>query len=144
MPRYMGIDHGRRRIGLAISDPGATLASPLTTLASSGDPDADARALVALADREGVEAFVIGLPYNMDGSEGPQASLCRQFAESLGAAAPGRPVTLWDERLSSFAADQALDQADVTKAQRKKHRDKIAAQKILQSFLDALKRNEVP
>jgi putative holliday junction resolvase len=140
MPRYMGIDHGQRRIGLAISDPDGTLASPLATLASTGDPGADARAVVEVADEEGAEAFILGLPYNMNGTEGPQAKICRAFAESLEAASPGRSVTLWDERLSSFAADEALDQTDLSSAKRKAHRDKIAAQKILQSYLESLKR----
>lgn len=137
MPRYLGIDHGRRRIGLAVSDPDASLASPLAILPASGDPIVDARKVVELADEQRVEAFVVGLPYNMDGSEGPQADVCRKFAGHLEAASSGRPVTLWDERLSSFAADQVMDQAELTSAKRKKRRDMIAAQVILQSYLDS-------
>jgi putative Holliday junction resolvase len=138
MPRYLGIDHGQRRIGLAISDSIGTLATPLATLPATGDAEVDAENILDLADHEGAEAFVVGLPLNMDGTEGPQAKICRDFAARLEADASGRCVVLWDERLSSFAADLVLDEAQVTKAKRKKHRDQIAAQKILQSYLDSL------
>ncbi len=142
MPRYLGIDYGRRRIGLAVSDELGTLASPLATLPSTGDPGVDARNVIDLADREEVEAFVVGLPLNMNGSEGPQAKLTRTFADRLQVESPHRPVTMWDERLSSFAADQVLDQAELSRAKRKRHRDQIAAQVILQSYLESLERND--
>ena len=138
MPRYLGIDHGRRRIGLAVSDEFGTLATPLATLPSTGDVATDARNVIDVADREGVEILVVGLPLNMDGSEGPQAQACRAFADSLRAESPGRAVELWDERLSSFAADQVLDQTDLSPAKRKRHRDQIAAQVILQGYIDYL------
>jgi putative holliday junction resolvase len=137
MPRTLGIDYGIRRIGLAISDRSATLASPGTTLASKGNPAADARNVVQWADREDVEAFVVGLPLNMDGTEGPQAALTKRFADHLKAAAPDRTVTLWDERLSSFAADQLLDQIPLSAGKRAKRRDPVAALVILQSYLDS-------
>jgi len=137
MPRYLGIDYGRRRIGLAISDPLGSLASPLATIPSTGDPADDARAIVAVADREDVEAFVVGLPINMDDSEGPQAKLSRNLAGCLRAESAGRPVELWDERLTTAAADALLDQTHLTSAKRKKHRDQIAALVILQGYLDA-------
>ncbi len=142
MPRYLGIDYGRRRIGLAISDPFGTLATPLATLPSSGEPAGDARNVIELADREEVDAFVVGLPMNMDGTEGPQAKLSRTFAAHLETESPNRTVALFDERLSSFAADQVLDQTDLSPAKRKKRRDQIAAQVILQGYLDALERSD--
>jgi len=144
MPRYLGIDHGRRRIGLAVSDEFGTLATPLATLPSTVDVATDARNVIDVADREGVEILVVGLPLNMDGSEGPQAQACRAFADSLQAESPGRAVELWDERLSSFAADQVLDQTDLSPAKRKRRRDQIAAQIILQSYLDSLEPEEGP
>ncbi|MBN1347696.1 MAG: Holliday junction resolvase RuvX [Phycisphaerae bacterium] len=138
MPRYLGIDYGKRRIGLAVSDEMATLASPLATLPSTGSPCTDALNVIDVADRERVEIFVVGLPLNMDGSEGPQAKLSRAFADGLRAGSTARTVELWDERLSSFAADQLLDQTGLSPAKRKKRRDQIAAQVILQSYLDSL------
>ncbi len=137
MGRILGIDYGRRRIGLAISDVGEALASPLTTLEANGNAEDDARKVVEVADAEDATAFVVGLPLNMDGTEGPQAKLTRAFGARLERGAPGRPVTFWDERLSSFAADQLLAQADLTRAKRKKRRDPIAAQVVLQAYLDA-------
>jgi putative Holliday junction resolvase len=138
MPRYLGIDYGRRRIGLALSDRIGTLASPAATLPAKGDPAVDAQNVVDWASREGVEAYVVGLPINMDDSEGPQAKVSRDFAGKLQAASGDRPVILWDERLSSFAADQLLDQTALSPAKRAKRRDQIAAQVILQSYLDSL------
>lgn len=137
MPRYLGIDYGLRRIGLALSDELATLASPLATLPSTGDPADDARNVVDVADREDVDGFVVGLPLNMDGTEGPQAKLVRTFAAGLEAESPRRTLQLWDERLSSFAADALLDQTELSRDKRKKHRDQIAAQVILQGYLDS-------
>ncbi len=138
MPRYLGIDYGKRRIGLAVSDVLGTLATPLATLPATRNPADDAVQVVAAADLEHVEAFVVGLPLNMDGTEGPQAKTTREFIRQLEARAGSRPVTAWDERLSSFAADELLDQTHLTSAQRKKRRDQIAAQVILQSYLDSL------
>jgi len=137
MARHLGIDYGRRRIGLAISDSAGRLASPSGTLPSAGEPSIDARNVVDWADREGVEAYVVGLPLNMDGTEGPQARLSRRFADALQEASGGKSVVMWDERLSSFAADQVLDGTHLSRGKRAKHRDRIAAQIILQSYLDA-------
>ncbi len=139
MPRYLGIDYGSRRIGLAISDRVGTLATPAATLPAKGDPNVDAENVADWSDRQGIEAFVVGLPLNMDGTEGPQARLTRAFAEQLEAAAGGRCVVLWDERLSSYAADQLLAQTTLSAGKRTKRRDQLAALVILQSYLDSLR-----
>ncbi len=135
--RYMGIDYGRRRIGLSISDPLGSLASPAGTLPAKGVARVDAQNVAVYAERQGIEAFIVGLPLNMDGSEGPQAKLTRDFADQLAAVVGPRPVAMWDERLSSFAADQLLEQTHLSTTKRAGHRDQIAAMVILQSYLDA-------
>ena len=136
MARYLGIDYGQRRIGVAISDDGGRFAAALSQLDAAGDANADARRVAELARQHNAEAFVVGLPINMDDTEGPQARRTRRFADRL-AERSGLPVHLQDERLSSFAADEVLSAAELTKAQRRRRRDKIAARMILQSFLDA-------
>jgi len=133
---WIGIDYGTRRIGLAISDPGGTFASPMETLAASGSLSKDAQAIVRWSEAHEPQGFVIGLPLNMDGTEGPQAAISRRFADALKSQTE-RPVELWDERLTSFQADQWLAEAEVKKTRRKQLRDALAAQAILQSFLDA-------
>lgn len=136
MPLYLGIDYGRRRIGLAISDASGLVASPLTTLDARGRLDEDARHIVELAGRHGVEQFVVGLPTNMDGTEGPQARLTRRFAARLAELA-GRDVHLQDERLTTWGAERLLDQAGLSSTRRKARRDAVAAQIMLQAYLDA-------
>ena len=104
MPRFLGIDHGTKRIGLAVSDPGATLALPLTTIAASGELSDDVSAILACAKEYDIDAFVVGLPLNMDDTEGNQAKTVRRFGEELERNS-GKPVYYWDERLSSHAAE---------------------------------------
>ena len=139
MARWAGIDYGKRRLGLALSDPGETIASPATTLDAAGTASADARLVHDWASENEVEGFVVGLPLNMDGSRGPQAKLSEDFAEQLRRLG-GLPVELWDERLSSFQADQHMQSSGLTAARQKRLRDALAAQVILQSFLDARRR----
>ncbi len=134
--RYLGIDYGTKRIGLAVSDPDGQVASPLTTLLSGGDPDTQARDVVRAAEDYGVEEWVVGLPLNMDDSEGPQSKLVRRFATCL-ARFTDDPVHLWDERLSSLTADDRMAQTGLTHKKKKKRRDALAAHVILQSFLEA-------
>ena len=136
MSRWLGIDYGKRRIGLALSDPGESIASPATTLEATGTAPGDARQVVQWASKNEIDAFVVGLPLNMDGSLGPQAQLSQNFADQLRRLG-NLPVELWDERLSSFQADEIMQSAGLTPAKRKKFRDALAAQVILQSFLDA-------
>ncbi len=132
----IGIDYGTKRIGLAAGDTDRRVASPLTTVIAQGDVAAHAQAVLQYADAYDVEAFVVGLPLNMDDTEGPQAKTTRRFGDQLALIA-SKPVHYWDERLSTFAADELLDTVDLTRAKRKSIQDAVAAQVILQSFLDA-------
>jgi len=135
VPRILGIDYGVKRIGVATADSEARIATPMTTVDGRNDVTRDARNVADLSPDETVETFVVGLPLNMDGSEGPQAELTRRFAAELERLS-GRPVRLQDERLSSFAAEEALDSAGLRGSRRKGLLDRIAAQKILQAYLD--------
>ena len=132
----MGIDYGTKRIGLALSDPGGTIASPLAVLQPRGDLDAQVRAVIAAGVEHDVELYVLGIPLNMNGSEGQQARLTRAFGALLGRQS-GKEVVECDERLSSRGADEHLAAADLTYKKRKARRDALAAQIILQGFLDA-------
>lgn len=144
MGRWIGIDYGTRRIGLAISDPGHRIASPTTTLPAAGHPGRDADRVLRWAADQEPGGFVVGLPLNMaDGSDSAQTRLTRAFADALGQRGP-LPVELWDERLSSFQADQYLDAAGVRPAKRRQLRDALAAQIILQAFLDARRPPDPP
>ncbi len=136
MERWIGIDYGTRRIGVAIADPGGTIASPAAVLRASGSVPGDARLVMQWASSMDAGGFVVGLPLNMDGSESAQTKLSQAFANALGKRTE-LEVVLWDERLTSFAADQVLDVANVGRSRRKTLRDAIAAQVMLQSFLDA-------
>lgn len=130
--RYLAIDHGSRRVGLAICDAQETIASPLCVL----DGRTDVLTQIAeIVEAEGVGAIVIGLPLNMDGSEGPQAAKARAFAERLGRHV-GLAVHLQDERLSSFSAGEKLEPAGLSRARRRDLLDAVAAAEILQSFLE--------
>lgn len=133
--RYLGVDYGQRRIGLAIGDDVLRIASPLGVVESNGHAQVDARKLIERARREGVEAIVVGLPLNMNDSEGPQAALTRKFINALRAASE-LVVHEQDERLSSAAADDAMNAAGLTPRQQASRRDMLAAQVILQAFLD--------
>jgi len=134
MPRYLAIDYGTKRMGFAVSDPSGTIATPLCAIRASGEPAADAERAARIGAREQIDEFVVGLPLNMDDTEGPQAKLCRAFAEAL-ARLTGRTVHLQDERLSSFAAEQVLRQAELSAKRRKELQDSLAAQVILDAFL---------
>ena len=136
MPRFLGIDHGSRRIGLAVSDAGATLASPLTTIAASGNLSVEIAAILSCARDYEIDVFVVGLPLNMDDTEGDQAKTARRFGVELQRIS-GKPVHYWDERLSSHAAEELLRPAELTRKKRKARLDRVAAQVMLQDFLDA-------
>ncbi len=136
MTRFLGIDYGGKRIGLSVSDPAATLASPLATIVAGSDAGADIRALLARTDGYDIDEFVVGLPLNMDDSEGDQARVAKRFGDEL-ARVTGKPVHLWDERLSTHAAAELLRPAGLTRKKRKKSLDSVAAAVLLQAFLDA-------
>ena len=131
----MGLDVGEKTIGVALSDELGLTAQPCQTLKRKGE-DQDLRAIRMLLEERGISVVVVGLPKNMDGSIGRQARRVTAFAarieESLDI-----PVVLWDERLSTAAAERVLIEADMSRAKRRKHVDKLAAAIILQGFLDS-------
>ena len=137
-----GIDFGTKRIGVAISNPEQTMSMPLENY-TLRKPELDAVWLKELARGYGVRGLVVGLPVHMSGDEGGKARLAREFGR-WAADVTGLPVTWWDERYSSSVADMRLDQSGASKKQRKGRRDQLAAQVILQSFLDAEDRNAPP
>jgi putative Holliday junction resolvase len=132
--KYLAIDYGSRRTGLAVCDPSQTICSPLAVLDSTRDLIAQ---ITEFIKTENAEAVVIGLPLNMDDSEGPQAKSVRAFAADL-AKSIEIQIHFQDERLTSFVADEKLDMTDLSPAQKKQRRDAVAAADILQSFLDSL------
>lgn len=133
--KYLGIDYGIKRIGLAQGDDETRIAFPLDTIAGRNDVTRDARNVADRGAAEAVDAFVVGLPINMDGTEGEQAALTRQFAAEL-ARLSGRAVQFQDERLSSAAAHEAMDAAGVGGRKRKGLTDALAAREILQAYFD--------
>ena len=131
--RYLAIDYGLKRTGLAVCDPAEKICSPHSVIeGQKGLTDK----LVQLIQGERIEAVVIGLPLNMDDSKGPQA----EAAEAFGSQLQKRidiPIHFFDERLSSFAAEEKLAAAGLNSSEKKKRLDAIAAAQILQAFLDA-------
>jgi putative Holliday junction resolvase len=132
--RLIGLDVGTKTIGLALSDVMRQIASPLETIRRTKFK-ADAGRLLALAAEHGVGGLVIGLPVNLDGSEGPRAQSTRAFARNLAQLTP-LPMAFWDERLSTAAAERALLEADTSRKRRAELIDKMAAAYILQGALD--------
>ena len=134
--RLLGLDLGTRTIGLALSDLLRMIASPLETLARKKF-SRDATQLEAVITEHDIAGLVLGLPRNLDGSEGPRAQSTRAFARNLShRQAP--PILLWDERLTTAAAERVLLEADTSRARRAEVIDKMAAAIILQSALDRL------
>lgn len=140
MARWLGIDHGGKRIGVAVGGAGESVTTPLEQL-SADDPDLSDR-IVSLAAEYDATGIVVGWPVNADGSEGPQGALARAFAISL-AEATGLDVRLWDERLSSFEADDRL-KGSLTRTQKKRRQDSVAAAVFLADFLSADGPNTTP
>ncbi|MGH7022804.1 MAG: Holliday junction resolvase RuvX [Caulobacteraceae bacterium] len=133
-----GVDHGEKRIGVAISDTSLTIASPATTIRKTKFTR-DAEALFALMAERGAGGLVIGLPVNMDGTEGPSCQSARAFARNL-LRLKDLPIAFWDERLSTAAVSRVLiGEADVSRARRAHAVDKMAAAWILQGALDRLR-----
>ncbi len=133
--RLLAIDPGKVRLGLAISDSERRIASPLTTY-TRRNPALDALFFKKIVADEDVAAIVIGLPIHEDGGEGEQAKAARVFGAWLHEAT-GLPCAFHDERFTTFAAESALLGAGLTKKKRKARRDRVAAQIILQAYLDA-------
>jgi putative holliday junction resolvase len=135
--RLLGLDLGEKTIGLALSDTRLTVATPMETL-QRGKFSADAAKLEAIIAAQGVGGLVIGLPLNMDGSEGPSSQSARAFARNF-AARSVLPVVLIDERLSTAAVTRTLIDADASRRRRAAVVDKMAAAYILQGALDRLR-----
>ena len=135
--KLMGLDLGTKTIGLAVSDTMFKIATPLETIKRSKFTK-DTQALRAFEETHNIGALVIGLPLNMDGSEGPRAQSTRAFARNF-SVKTNLPITYWDERLSTVAAEKALLEADITRKRRAEVIDHVAAAYILQGFLDRLK-----
>jgi putative Holliday junction resolvase len=136
--RLLGLDVGTKTIGLALSDVTRSVATPYETLRRTKFT-ADAKEIAAIVAKEGVGALVIGLPINLNGSEGPRAQSTRAFARNL-AAHVEVPMTFWDERLSTAAVERHLIEADASRKRRAEVIDRMAAAYILQGALDRLKR----
>lgn len=131
-----GLDLGEKTIGVAVSDRRRTVATPLTTIRRRKFT-LDAVELEKILDARGIAALVLGLPLNMDGSEGPRAQATRAFARNF-AQRRDLPILLWDERLSTVAAERALLEADASRRKRAEVIDHVAAGIILQGALDRL------
>jgi putative holliday junction resolvase len=135
----MGLDLGEKTIGVAVSDVGLMIATPIHLLRKTRFTE-DAEALLALMRARDAGGLVIGLPINMDGTEGPRCQSARAFARNLLRLRPDLPIAFWDERLSTAAVNRMLiDEADVTRHRRKELVDKAAAAWILQGALDRLR-----
>ena len=134
--RVLGVDLGSKRIGIAASDRSGTIATPLTVLKRSGSLPNDYKAIARIVEEEEAVAVVIGLPLNMDGSEGSAARNARIEAERL-ATVVGVPVYIHDERRSTVEADRVLMERNMNAQKRRKVVDKVAAAVILQSWLDS-------
>lgn len=134
--RLLGLDVGAKTIGIALSDVGRVIATPTTIIRRTKFRD-DVAQLKALVAEHEVGGLIIGLPINMDGSEGPRCQSVRQFAANV-LEVIDIPAALWDERLSTVAAERALLEADMSRKRRAEVIDKMAAAVILQGALDLM------
>ena len=132
--RYLAIDHGQKRTGLAVSDASETLVSPHSVIETQNEEELLKR-VISVIDEEKIEAVVIGMPFNMDGSEGPRVKKVRAFGKLL-ADRLKIQVLFHDERLSSFEAEQLMVGMELTRKKKKKRLDAIAAAEILKGFLE--------
>lgn len=136
--RLIGIDAGTKTLGLALSDVTRTIASALETIRRTKF-SVDVKRLLDLASEHAIAGFVLGLPANLDGSEGPRAQATRAFARNVNALSP-LPILLWDERLTTVEAERMLIEADTSRKRRADVIDKLAATLILQGALDRMRR----
>jgi putative holliday junction resolvase len=137
--RVLAVDVGTRRLGVAVSDPTGTVASPLTTVPRR-TPAEDAKALAALAGEHAATTVVVGLPVTLAGREGPAAKAVRAWLDELAALLPELDLQLADERLSTVAAERALVGGGVRRRARREVVDQVAASVFLQTWLDARRR----
>jgi putative Holliday junction resolvase len=145
VPRFLAVDYGERRIGLALSDPTATIAQPLPTLHRRRGKRPPTSAILALAADHEVAGFVVGLPITLEGGESDWTREVRAFGDRL-AERSGLPVEYVDERMTSVAAERAVRSLGLPRAERerKERVDAAAAVLILQSFLDRRARGAAP
>lgn len=136
MARAVALDIGTRRIGVALSDSGGTVATPYEVVTRSGDRSVDHRRIAALVEEAGAEVVVVGLPLSLDGSAGPAAQAILAEVDELRGVLPVSIVT-WDERLSTVEAERSLRAMRVRKGRHRQVVDQVAATVILQSWLDA-------
>ena len=136
MARAVALDIGTRRIGVALSDSGGTVATPYEVVTRSGDRSVDHRRIAALVEEAGAEVVVVGLPLSLDGSAGPAAQAILAEVDELRGVVPVSIVT-WDERLSTVEAERSLRAMRVRKGRHRQVVDQVAATVILQSWLDA-------
>jgi putative Holliday junction resolvase len=136
--RLLGLDLGTKTIGMALSDVTRSVATPLRTL-KRGKFTADAKEIAEVVESNQVGALVIGLPLNLDGTEGPRAQSTRAFARNL-AGHLNVPIVFWDERLSTAAVERHLIEADASRKRRAEVIDRMAAAYILQGALERLRR----
>jgi putative holliday junction resolvase len=140
--RILGLDIGSKRIGVAISDELGFTAQGLETI-SCKSPEEDAAAIFRLTEKYGAEEIVVGIPFNMNGTEGPQVDKVRATIQTIKQQVT-IPIREWDERLSTAAAERVLLEADMSRSKRRKVIDKLAAVLILQGYLDRQKVKERP
>jgi len=133
--RVLGIDWGKVRLGLALSDPGGLIASPRAPIKRKSD-EQDIREIMRIVSAEGVDEIIVGNPLDMKGERGKAANAVAEFARKLEGAF-GRSVRLVDERFSTHAAERSLLEADMSRERRKELRDSVAAAWVLQGYLDA-------
>lgn len=137
-PRYLGLDVGSRRIGVAVSDELGVTAQPVLTLERRRSRREDLRSLARLCRRFGVAGIVVGNPLHLSGESGERAAKTQGFAAALGELA-GLPIHFWDERLTTHEAHEALYRAGRKRQEHQQMVDQVAAVMILQGFLDARK-----
>ena len=138
MRALIGLDLGEKTIGVAVSDSFLSVATPLETVRRKKF-GVDAARLGEIMAERGIGGLILGLPYNMDGSEGPRCQSTRAFARNLDKLHPDLPIGFWDERLSTVAAERALLEADTSRRRRAEVIDHVAAGYILQGVLDRLR-----
>ena len=133
--RLLGVDHGSVRIGLAVTDPDRRIASPLATYERKGR-EPDAAYFKKLVEHENIGLIVVGLPIHLSGQEGEKAKEAREFGQWLGNVT-GLAVVFWDERFTTVEAEGHLLSAGLTRKRRRDRRDRVAAQILLQTYLEA-------
>jgi putative Holliday junction resolvase len=134
--RALGLDLGSKRVGVAVSDSGGTVATPIEVLQRVGDRTTEHRAVADLVDEWEAEIVVVGLPYSLDGSVGPAARQCLAEIEELGDRLPV-PVVPYDERLTTVTAERSLMEQNMNAVERRQVVDKVAAAVMLQAWLDS-------